>query len=206
MPATTTALTRSQLHDLAAKVAAEMGWEPDPGNDPDEDWFAVIRAIDQTAAVSISARSGEPSMLHAGGRYPHTNYYFRDGERGSMNVTWSRGTHAIAADIQRKLVPTVTQTMAKIREYDQHEAADTAARLALVDRILSMFPERTHMPSHMQQPHRSQVIVNLGPKLSLLGGTLDMMTDGHEVEFERFRVPGETAVRMLAAISAATPA
>jgi hypothetical protein len=93
---------------------------------------------------------------------PRTNYHFRAGEHGSINVSWARGTHAIAADIMRRLVPTVTGTTAKIRAFDAQEQSDTNSRLALVATILeTLAGAETHIPGHCQSIGRSQILVRL---------------------------------------------
>jgi hypothetical protein len=201
----TTELTRSQLHDLAAKVAAEMGWEPDPGIDTDDSYFARIRSMDGIAVTLHAAR--EPGKLHVTGSYPRTNYYFRAGEHGSINVSRARGTHAVAADISRRLVPTVIETTAKIRAFDAREQSEEASRLGLVAVILeTLAGVETHLPGHSQNTGRSQILVRLpGTGGYTDGGWLDILADGPEVTFERFRVPAAAAVRMLAAITAQLP-
>lgn len=65
-----TELTRIGLHDLAAEVAAEMGWEPDPSIDPDDCYFARIRSMDGIA-VCLKSAFGKPGMLHVTGRKAH---------------------------------------------------------------------------------------------------------------------------------------
>lgn len=103
----------------------------------------------------------------------------------------------------RRLVPTVTETAAKIREYDAGEQADTASRLALVATIVeTLAGVRTHMPGHCQSIGRSQVYVDLpGAAPYSNGGHLAIIGAGSEVTFERFRVHDHQAIRMLAVLA-----
>jgi hypothetical protein len=193
-------LTRAGLHDMAAKVAAEMGWEPDPAVDPDDSYFARIRSMDGIAVCLNATRV--PGMLHCTGSYPRSNYGIPRGQHGSINVSWARGTHAIAGDILRRLVPTVAATTARMRAFDEQEAADTAARLALVDKLRALLlPDQTYMVSHCQSDTRSKITVKLPGGAYHNGGDIDLLHDGRDVTFDRFRVTAEQAVRMVAAIT-----
>jgi hypothetical protein len=72
----------------------------------------------------------------------------------------------------------------------------TGAREHLAARIAAMFPAgKTHAPGHMQNDWHTELII---PGASLQGGTVKYSDLGETVEFDRFQVPGDVAVKMLA--------
>jgi FAD/FMN-containing dehydrogenase len=133
--------------------------------------------------------------VQAGGWYPHNSSYFPDGCRRHITVRADRGPRAIAAEIDRRLMPGYRETVARIREYDARQQAQQQAREHLAAFITGLFPAgMTSMPGHCQSDYQSEVILHLA---DVQGGRIKFHADGSEVEFERFRVPAAVALRML---------
>jgi hypothetical protein len=142
---------------------------------------------------------GEPhnqrGRVQAGGWYPHNSSYFPDGCRRHITIRADRGPGAIAAEIDRRLMPVYRDTVAKIHEYDARQQAQQQARDHLAAYITGLFPAgMTSMPGHCQSDYQSEVILHLA---GVQGGRVKFHGDGSEVEFERFRVPAAVALRML---------
>jgi hypothetical protein len=188
-------LTDTELADFAAKVASELGmWL-------DDDWTSHGANItDGTLTFHLGQPYRVPeSMVQVSGVFPNSNYGFKVGQRDHIQATIGRGPHAVAAEIARRLRPAYRQALADMAAYDAEEAAAQAARDALGARLAAQVGGRVDAPSHMQDAYRSELLVR-GP--DSLGGAVKFHGTGAEVEFDRFRVPAEVAVAMLAVYGA----
>jgi hypothetical protein len=192
-------MDRSEFRDFAAKVAAELGMDLDTGSE--YTWCETILSVtgDGTGYVlglpRVQDRRSEIHPVWPRTRASHPAL--------RIGVTISRGPHAVAADIARRLARPYREALRAIAAYDREEAAEQAARAALAARIAALFPEgKVSAPSHCQNDYRTELIIH---GENLRGGSVKFHGDGGEAEFDRFRVPAEVAVAMLAAWAQAPP-
>ena len=188
-----------QLADLATQVGKPLGmtldltW-PGPG----------VRIGAEGDGLYLSEPYNRHGRIEIHGWFPHTSYWFRDGERKHIGVRADRGPRVITAEITARLLPTYRTVIGKVREFGAAEQAAQQNRDTLAAYITGLFPgDLATMPGHCQDNHRSKVIIHLP---GYRGGYVKFHGDGTEVEFDRFRVPAAVALRMLETAALLVPA
>jgi hypothetical protein len=179
----------TEFGTLVAKIGVELGMRPDPA------YASHGRAAGITDGECgyRLASPGADGKIGITPMYPETSYYFRAGEAGWIGVAASRGPKVIAGEIRRRLDPVYADTLAKVTFHNAAVADDAARRAALASEIAGLFPPATvSVPEHRQRGGIAEVNVR-GP------GWVKIKRDASEVEFERFGVPAEAGVAMLAA-------
>ena len=178
-----------QLAELGSKVGGLLGMPLDLTWDS-----SGVRLGAEGNGLHMHEPYNRHGRIEISGWYPHSNRWVR-GERHSISVRADRGPGVIAAEIQARLLPGYRETVIKIREHNEAEAAESQAREHLAGLICGLFPAGvTSMPSHCQSSGRSEVIVRLP---GYQGGEVKLSSNGGEVQFDRFRVPAAVALRML---------
>ena len=179
---------------FAGKVAAELGMMLSDRFRPV--WGARIESPDQVMGYELTLPKPKDRMTEITPVYPHSTFGWYQTEHGKIRVNVTRGHEAVAGDIRRKLEPVYLAALAKIRLHDAEEARLQAARRDLQDQIEALFnPGSVAAPAHCQSDHRTQLSLP-GPGHN--GGTVDFQGEGSAVKFDRFRVPRDVALRMLA--------
>ena len=179
-----------QLAELGSKAGELLGMPLDLTWDS-----SGVRLGTEGDGVYMHEPYNRQGRIEITGWHPGCTYSFRGDGRRSISVRADRGPGVIAAEIQARLLPGYRETVIKIREHNEAEAAETQAREHLAGLICGLFPAGvTSMPSHCQSSGRSEVIVRLP---GYQGGEVKLSSNGGEVQFDRFRVPAAVALRML---------
>ena len=184
-----------QLAELASKAGGLLGLALDLTWDGHG-----VRLGTEGDGIYLSEPYNQRGRIQVSGWYPRNTTY----PRGAVHITVraDRGPRAIAAEVDRRLLPAYRATVAKIREYDARQLAQQQARDHLAACITGLFPAgMTSMPSHLQSDYRCQVLLHLAGHS---GGLVKFSGDGSEVEFERFSVPAAAALRMLDTVALLT--
>lgn len=181
----------AQVRAIAATAARVMpGWTA-----ANEEYRAYLNGPDG-ARLHLHQPWNRKGHVSVTGVYPRTSART---DHSSVMVRMDRGAGVLAREIQRRLLPGYLACLAKVAGHNAAEQHNTALRLALASKITAMFPgDLSCMPGHCQGDRRTEVIVSLG---GLLGGHVKTHGDGSEVEFERFRVPADVALAMLAIVT-----
>lgn len=179
-----------QLAELASQAGGLLGMALDLTWDGHG-----VRVGTEGNGLYLSEPYNQRGRVQVNGWYPHNSVYRPAGCQRHITVRADRGPRAIAAEIDRRLIPGYRESVDKIREYDARQQAEQQARDHLAAYITGLFPaDVTSMPSHCQSDYQSEVMLHLA---SVQGGRVKFHGDGSEVEFERFRVPAAVALRML---------
>ena len=184
-----------QLAELASKAGELLGMPLDLTWDGHG-----VRLGTEGNGLHVSEPYDQRGRVRVGGWYPHSSC-----PRGAVHITVraDRGPRAIAAEIDRRLLPAYRETVAKVREYDARQKAQQAARDYLADCMTRLFPAGVaSMPGHCQSDYQSEVFLHLP---GTQGGRVKFHGDGGDVEFERFRVPAGVALRMLETVALLMP-
>lgn len=120
--------------------------------------------------------------------------------RHVITVRMDRGGGVLAREIRRRLLPGYLPALAADRAAFRAEQVQTAARHAVRDQLMAVLGPAGSLTGHCQTDSRSEVHVSL-PEYR--GGHLRLWSDGSVVEFERFQVPADMAVAMVALLGAA---
>jgi hypothetical protein len=75
------------------------------------------------------------------GAYPHSDYYFREGEHVSITVAITRGPAVISREITRRLLPVYTQVLGKIHAHIAKQTTDHANRTRAARRLAALIPD-----------------------------------------------------------------
>jgi hypothetical protein len=179
-----------QLAELGAKVGAGLGMALDLTWDGNG-----VRLGTEGNGVHVHEPYNRRGYVAVDGWFPPTSYPFGAGDRAHVMVRADRGPRVIAAEVDRRLMPSYRAAMVKVRAHEASVRADLQARETLAAYITGLFPDVVaSMPAHCQSGGRTEVILHLP---AYAGGTVRFHGDGREVEFERFRVPAAVALRML---------
>jgi hypothetical protein len=91
------------------------------------------------------------SRVELAGIYPHSDYYFRNGEHVSITVAIARGPAVIAREITRRLLPTSTEVLGKVQAHIAKQADDQTNRARAAERLAALIPiehPRRRQPRH----------------------------------------------------------
>jgi hypothetical protein len=186
-----------QLAELAGKVGGLLGFPLDLTWDGQG-----VRLGVEGDGLYLHEQYSQPGRIQISGWFPRSSMYFPKGLTRHIGVAAARGPKAIAAEIDRRLLPAYRAAIARVREHDAREQAEQEARDQLSAFITGLFPPKaTSMPGHMQHRSGSEVIVYMPGHQ---GGTVKVSAGAHEVTFDRFRVPAAVALRMLETVALLT--
>jgi len=119
-----------QLAELASKAGELLGMALDLTWDGHG-----VRLGTEGNGLYLSESYNQRGRIQAGGWYPHNSSYFPDGCRRHINVRADRGPRAIAAEIDRRLMPGYRETVA--RSASMTPASRPSSRLATTSRRTS---------------------------------------------------------------------
>ena len=178
-----------QLAELAVKVGRVLGMPLD------RTWDGHgVRLGTEGNGLYLHEPYNQRGRVDIRGWFPSSSRWF-SGERANITVRADRGPEVIAAEVTRRLLPGYREAAGKAREWLAADQAEKQARARLAACITGLFPDGVaSMPSHMQSDGRTEVCLHLP---GTMGGYVKFYRDGHDVEFERFRVPAAVALRML---------
>jgi hypothetical protein len=80
------------------------------------------------------------SRVEIVGAYPHSDYYFREGEHVSITVAIARGPAVISQEITRRLLPAYTEVLGKIHAHIARQTADHANRARAAKQLAALIP------------------------------------------------------------------
>ena len=89
----------------------------------------------------LHRRRNNDSRVEIVGAYPHSDYYFRDGEHPSITVAIARGPAVIAREITRRLLPVYTEVLDKIHAHIAKQTTDHANRTRAARRLAALIPD-----------------------------------------------------------------
>ena len=186
-----------QLAELAVRVGRVLGMPLD------RTWDGHgVRLGTEGDGLYLHEPYNQRGRIDVRGWFPPSSHWF-SGERANITVRADRGPDVIAAEITRRLLPGYREAARSAREWLAADQAEKQARARLAAHISGLFPDGiASMPAHCQSDGRTEVILHLPGSL---GGYVKFYRDGHDVEFERFRVPAAVALRMLETAALLTP-
>ena len=193
----------TELYDFAAKVGAELGLTPRPARFDHQRSVEIAWRGRGYSIMREWRQGGNRRKLEITPLYPDTEMGFtewdddRDGHvsiRGRVGCSMDRGPQAVAADIRRRLEPLYESTLAKVRAYNRVRQSADQARAGVKDALTAACPAGTvHWPDHCQSSGRAEAVI----RGHGADGWVKVNSNGSQVEFDRFQVSPEVAVKLL---------